>query len=113
AAVLRWATPLLRFVVEHHRAVALLAPLALVGSFVGVLLLLRQTWTEVGVPPVAAAAVVLMALSVAAAWVDTPADGDEIVTPEQGPRPRAGARLGAALILPVMTVLLLLLTWGL
>jgi hypothetical protein len=113
AAVLRWATPVLRFVVEHRRAVALLAPVALVGGFVGVLLLLRQTWTEMGVLPVAVTAVVLLALSVVAAWVDTPADGDEIVTPEQGPRPRAGARLSAALILPVMTVLLLVLTWGL
>lgn len=112
-AVLRWASTLLRFVVEHRVAVAVLAPLLLIGGFVGVLLLLRQEWVEVGVLPVTLTAVVLLVLSVVAAWIDTPADGDEIVAPEQGPRPRTAARLVPALILPVMTLLLLGLTWGL
>lgn len=113
AAVLRWATPLLRAVVEHRVAVALLAPVVLVGGFVGVFLLLREPWLEVGVLPVAVVAVALLAVSVVGAWIDTPPDGDQIVAPMQGPQPGVGARLGATLILPVMTLLLLALTWGL
>lgn len=110
--LLRWPARLVRVVVEHRVAVPLLAPVVLVGAFVGVFLLLRETWFEVGVLPVALAAVALLAVSVVAAWVDTPPDGDQIVAPGQGPRPGAAVRVGGALILPVLTLLLLGLTWA-
>ncbi|WP_022922823.1 hypothetical protein [Ornithinimicrobium pekingense] len=111
-AVLRWPTPLIRVAVEHRVAVSLLTPVVLIGAFVGVFLLLRDTWFEVGVLPVALVAVVLMATSVVAAWIDAPPDGDQIVAPGQSPRPGGGARIAGALILPVLTLLLLGLTWG-
>jgi hypothetical protein len=113
AAMLRWASPLLRVVVEHRVAVPLLAPAVLIGAFVGVFLLLRQTWFEVGVLPVAVTAAALLAISAVAAWVDAPPDGDQIVAPGESPQAGLGARIGGALILPLLTLLLLVLTWGL
>lgn len=113
AAVLRWTTRLLRVVMEHRVAVPLLAPVVLIGAFVGVFLLWRQTWFEVGVLPVAVTAVALLAVSVAAAWVDAPPDEDQIVAPGESPQPGVGARISVALILPLLTLLLLVLTWGL
>lgn len=112
AAVLRWSTAVIRVVVEHRVLVPVLAPVVLVGVFAGVYLLLRGTWFEVGVLPVALTAGVLLAISVVASWVDGPADGDQIVAPGEPARPSAWARLGATLVLPLLTLLLLALTWA-
>lgn len=111
AALLRWPTRFLRVVVEHRVAVSVLAPVVLVGAFVGVFLLLRQTWFEVGVLPVAVVAVALLVVSVLGAWIDTPPDGDQIVAPGQSPQPGVGARVGGALLLPLLTLVMLGLTW--
>ncbi|SOC52719.1 hypothetical protein [Ornithinimicrobium cerasi] len=111
AAVLRWAPAAVRMLVEHRWAFALGAPVVLIGSFVAALLLFRQTWFEVGVLPVAVLAVVLSAVGAVATWADAPPEGDEILAPGQRPAPTGAARWGTALLLPILTLLLLGLTW--
>lgn len=111
AVVLRWSGRLVRLIVEHRVAVPLLAPVVLIGSFVALLLLFRQPLVEVGVAPVAVAGVLLLAVCVAAAWVDTPPDGDEITAPGQARTPSPWARLGTAAVLPILTLVMLGFTW--
>lgn len=111
AAVLRWSTAVIRVVVEHRVLVPVLAPVVLVGAFAAVYWMLRATWFEVGVLPLALTAGALVAASVVASWVDAPPDGDQIVAPGRQARPSVWSRLGGTLVLPFLTLLLLAVTW--
>lgn len=112
-AVLTWPVPILRFTVEHRILVPALAPLLLTGGFVGLLLVFRRPLFEVGAPVVAAVSVALMALSAVLSWTGSAGDEDEITAPGQPAGPGTATRLATALVLPVLTVALVLLTWAL
>lgn len=111
--VLTWPVAILRFAVGHRILVPVLAPLVLTGGFVGILLLFRQPLVQVGAPAVAVVSVALMALSGILSWTGSAGDEDEITAPGQAAGPGKASRLAAALVLPVLTGALLLLTWAL
>lgn len=102
----------LRVVVEH-RWLALLAPAVLVGVVVGLYGLFAEPLLTVPALPLGLAGVLLLVVSTVVSWFDGPADGDRITAPGQGRGPVRGVRVFSALVLPLMTLLLLALTWAL
>lgn len=112
-ALLTWPVAVLRVAVDHRILVSLLVPLVLIGGFVGVLLLFREQLFEVEVPVLAVVSTGLMVLSAVLAWNGSAGEDDEITAPGQAPASGVRTRLATALVLPVLTVALLLLTWGL
>lgn len=113
AVLLLRPAQILRFLVDHRLAAALLAPVLLTGAFVAILLLLSQPLVDVAAMPMAAFGVALIAVSCALAWFDTDDAQVEITAPGQRPRSEVGARLVSVLVTPAMTVLLLVLGWAL
>ena len=107
AAVTRWSEPILRLAVEHTMLVAILAPILLLGTFVGLYLLFPHTLVDLSALAVGLVGVVALAISSWLVWTDPEVDGDEIVAPGQVAKKRDGARLFTALVLPGFTLALM------
>ena len=104
---------ILRFIVDHRIVVSILAPILLTGGFVAILLLLPQSLLDVGARPLGLLGVSMLAVSCVLAWRHTDAGQVEITAPGAAPQSGVVARLTSVLVLPALTLLLLVLTWGL
>lgn len=100
----------LRLIVGHPWRAALL-PALLIGVLVGIIFLLSEPLLTVPTAPLAVVGILLLVVGSAVNWADGRDDMDEIVAPGQAPRGRMSGRLLAALVMPLMTVLLLVQAW--
>ncbi|WP_131103767.1 hypothetical protein [Ornithinimicrobium sufpigmenti] len=103
-------TATLRLLAEH-RWIVLPIPALLVGALVGLFVLLEEPLFELPVPAVAAAGIILLVASVALSWAEQPADLDQVSAPGRKPSVSTFSQVAAAAIFPLMTLVLLLLTW--
>lgn len=110
-ATLAAASAVLRFLVEH-RWVAFVLPVLLIGAFVSVFVLFQQPVTEVSHVVVGVVGAVGLLASIVLSWLDVPERQDEITAPGEAAGRGTGTRVGTALVLPLLTGLLLLMTWG-
>lgn len=100
-----FVTGTLRLLVER-RWLALGAPVLVMGSMVGLLLLLGEPLLQLPMPALAVAGVLLLVLSTLLAWVDQPADLDQVLPPGGEPTVSTPARVMAVGVFPLMTLLL-------
>lgn len=108
-ALVRFSTPVLRWVADHTWQAFALATVVL-GPVVAVpMILLRQPLLVVPVGVPALTGIALLAVGSLVMFVKS-GDDDPITAPGEGPAPADG-RLLTALILPIMTLAVLLITW--
>lgn len=100
----------LRLVVEHPWRVALV-PALLMGVSVGLLVLFAEPLLTVPAAALGAVGAALLCIGAAMSWWDASPDADRIIAPGQPSSSGRGARVVAALPLPLMTLLLLAFIW--
>lgn len=96
---------------SEHRWIVLPVPALIVGALVGLFVLLEEPLFELSVTAVAAAGVVLLAASLALSWAEQPADLDQVSAPGSTRPASTLSRVAAAAVFPLLTLVLLGLTW--
>ncbi|MDO5502064.1 MAG: hypothetical protein Q4G67_02710 [Actinomycetia bacterium] len=113
AASVMWSEQVLRVAVERRALFALGVPVVLIALFVGIFLVLRQELFEVSASAYGVGGACLLILGSVLMFFSVTDDDDGITAPGEPVAPSTRTRLTAALVMPVMTVLVLLFTVGL
>lgn len=105
------ATEVMRLLFRSRWWAIALPLAAIVGVFSGLMLLFQDPLIELSALPLGVAGVGLVAVSSVLFWLDQPEDLDVVAAPGADTRPGLGARILAALPVPILTVACLGLVW--